>query len=60
MESWRGEAVAAIWCGHGYLAVGGEGGRGRLDVAEGESVILCDALNVGGSGEDEVEKNSRL
>ena len=40
--------------------MGGEGGCGLLGVAEEESVILCDTLNVGGSGEDEVEKNSRL
>lgn len=47
-------------CGHGDLAAGGECGHGLPDVAEGEPVNLCAALNVGGGSEGEVENDSRL
>ena len=35
-------------------------GRGWLTLPEGESVILCDAENVGSNREEDVENNSRL
>ena len=55
----RDEAAAASRCGRGVPGSGGCG-RGRLALPEGESVILCDAANVGSNREEDVENNSRL